>query len=191
MKFNPVTLVLVLIALILGGVVYFTQEQGVTKPDISQTGGAPIFTFQPQQVQALSLKTQLHTLVFEKNNQGTWQMQEPEQGPADAAYLNYLLSLMVGQTSDRPFAAPKSQQEEFGFHQPTAEIEVRLDNQTTHRLIVGGYNFNRASLYAQADPSAEAADELKVLLIPTEFDPAVNRSLAEWKAPSPTPSPTP
>jgi len=198
-KFNPVTLVLLLLALILGGVVYFTQGQGAiqgkgtAQATLSPGAAQPILTFPAQQVQQVSLKTQLHTLVFEKDHQGIWLMKEPEQVTADGASVNYLLGLMLGKASDRPITVTQNQKDEFGLNQPMADIQIRLANQTTHRLVIGGYNFNRSSLYAEVDPPAAPTNDLTLLLVSQEFDTAVNRSLAEWKAalPSPSPSPSP
>lgn len=214
MTLKPTTLGLLLVALVLGGVVYLTQSQGSSSsdatdpsvdlenagnPNASPEGGEKLFSFEEKQVQAFTLKTQLRSLSFQRDDSGTWQMTKPDATSANSAAIAYLLNLLVTGQSDRTFDAPATQQEDYGFHQPMADIEIKLNNQETHRLIVGSYDFNRSLLYAQADsaadpaadPAANSAPKLKVLLVSPDFDNAVNRPLADWKAQPPGASPSP
>lgn len=181
MKLKPSTIVLAVVATILGGAVYLSQIDGPTRSE-NQANQATqnLFTFEEQQVTAFTLKTQLRSLAFAKDDDGTWQMKEPDTVPANAASIAYLLNLIVAAEGERPFTVSAEQQADFGFHQPLATIDLTLDNQN-HRLIIGGYNFDRSRLYAQVDPPAEAGKPLNVVLVPPEFDAAVNRALPEWK----------
>ncbi|MEP0922857.1 DUF4340 domain-containing protein [Leptolyngbya sp. FACHB-711] len=203
MKIKPSTFLLLLTALLLGGVTLVAvqnqpqnQSQG---QQASQSEPSDLFAFTEKQVKTLSLTTPLRSLKFERDAEGIWQMQQPEQTPASAASIAFLLDLMTSGTSDRTFTVPAAQREQYGFHQPFAAIEVTLDNQETHRLIVGEYDFNRSFLYALADPSTDANADLKVSLVSPSFENAVNRPLAEWKqtaaekqaAPAASPSPSP
>lgn len=206
MALKPTTLGLLLVALILAGVVYLTQSQGPSSSDATdangglENAGSPtansasgekLFAVEEKQIQSFTLKTQLRSLSFQRDDSGTWQMTEPEAAPANDAAIAYLLNLLATGKSDRTFKSSTAQQEEYGFHQPMADIEFKLDNQDTHRLVVGGYDFNRSLLYAQVDPTADPAGDLNVLLISPDFDNAVNRPLADWKAQPPSTSPSP
>jgi hypothetical protein len=203
MKIKPSTFVLLFTALLLGGVTLITvQNQPPNQSQDQQTTQSEptdLFAFTEKQVKTLSLTTPLRSLQFERNAEGRWQMTEPEKTPASDASIAFLLDLMTAGTSDRTFTVPAAQREQYGFHQPFAAIEVTLDNQETHRLIVGEYDFNRSFLYALADPSGDANADLKVSLISPSFENAVNRPLAEWKqaesekqaAPAASPSPSP
>lgn len=204
MKLQPVTLVLVLTAAILGGVVYFTEVRGSSQPE-AETADAQqkLFAFEESQVQSFTVKTPLRSIAFRRNDEGDWQMREPRV-LADEASVAYLLNLLATASSDRVIAAAAADQKEFGFDQPLATIDVTLDNQETHRLVLGGYDFNRSFIYAQADPPADSSADLEVLLVSPEFENAVSRPLAEWQSqetapnagadaeePTPTASPQP
>jgi hypothetical protein len=180
MKLKSTTWILVLVAVILGGAVYFTQVHNPPQTQATSQSQS-LFDFQENQVKSLTVKTQLRSLAFTKTDQGVWQMQEPDKTTADPAAIAYLLNLIATGKSDRTITASPGQQADFGLNQPMAVIDLTLDNQKTHRLIVGGYNYNRSALYAQADPATDA-QELKVVLVSSEFDMAVNRALADWKA---------
>jgi hypothetical protein len=195
MKLQPVTLGLVLVAALLGGFVYFSQVRSTSQPDTATPQKQKLFGFEEKQVKSLTLKTQLRSLSFARE-QGKWQMIIPEKTPASESTIAYLLNLLVTASSDRAIATPATEQKDFGFDQPMAVIEVKLDNQETHRLVLGSYDFNRSNLYAQADTPANAT-EIKVQLVSPEFDNAVNRALADWKSapnsavPTPTSAPNP
>jgi len=144
------------------------------------------------------VKTQLRSLKFERDQSGKWQMIEPDKTAASDASIAYLLDLLAGK-SDRTFTALAGDRESFGFHQPLANINVVLNNQEMHRLLLGGYDFNRSFIYALVDPPPAISGEIKVFLASPSFENAVNRPLEEWKevlrSPSPSssgsPSPSP
>ena len=193
MKIKPSTLLLILTALLLGGVVLLVQTQSPpsqTQADEPQN----LFAFKESQVQSLTLKTLLRSLKFERDSSGKWQMLEPEKAKASDPSLSFLLALVATGKSQRSFTAPVGDREQYSFHQPLATIDITLNNKETHKLILGGYDFNRANLYALVDPPSDPSADLKVRLVSPNFDSAVNRSINDWKQTesklSPLPSPT-
>jgi hypothetical protein len=109
-------------------------------------------------------------------------MKAPSQTPASDASVSYLMNLLVKGKSDRTIQVPAAQLREYGLDRPQATIIVKLNNQKTHQLILGKPVFNSNSLYAQADPPGLAAGNVDVVLVSTDFENAVNRSLSEWKS---------
>ena len=219
MKLQKTTIVLVLLALGLGGVVLVSELRGSKQGQEQQASGQRIFNFEESQVQAFTVKTEGQTLEFVKTAAtnvpqptpsakpspaqkaaespkatSKWQLQAPVKAPADDASVAYLLSLLATGRSDRTLKVPAAQKAEFGLDQPSATIEVKLQNQQTHRLVLGKPDFNGSFLYAQADPPATSASEISVLLVSPDFNNAVTRPLSEWQAkpetpPQPQPSP--
>lgn len=192
MKFKLSTLILVGIALALGGGVYFWERQGGPTQS-EKTAAQPIFTFQEDQVQAFTIKTRQQTLSFVRTGdkaKTAWLMKAPTQATASDASVAYLLNLLATARSDRSLTVPASQRRDFGLAQPLATVDVKLNNQEMHQLVLGHPNFNQSSLYAQVDPPA-TSESLKVLLVPTAFEDAVNRPLAEWKSNGRRPSTDP
>ncbi|WP_250124747.1 DUF4340 domain-containing protein [Chroococcidiopsis sp. CCMEE 29] len=185
MKLQRTTLILLLLALGLGGFVYFYEIQGATQRQEAKNQEQQIFSFEEKQVKSFTVKTKGQTLEFEreeKAGKSTWQMKAPSDTPANDASVAYLLDLLVGGKSDRTIQVPATQLQEYGLDQPRATIEVKLNNQETHQLILGKPDFNRNFLYAQAVPPAKLAENVEVLLVSTDFANAVNRSLSEWKS---------
>lgn len=182
MKLQRTTLILILLALGLGGFVYFYEIQGAPTRQEAKVKKQQIFSFEEEQVQSFAVKTKEQTLLFERGSQGIkWLMKAPSKSPASDAAVSYLMNLVVKGKSDRAIQVPVAQLQEYGLEQPQATIEVKLKNQTTHQLILGKPDFNRNFLYAQADPAVKPTGNVNVLLVPTDFENAVNRSLTEWK----------
>ncbi|CAA9556692.1 hypothetical protein AVDCRST_MAG81-504 [uncultured Synechococcales cyanobacterium] len=191
MKLQASSLILIVIALGLGGTAYLLERHPSSQSEIS---GEPIFTFEEDQVQALTIKTRQQTLAFVRSErprqpqqQSKWLMTTPLKAPASEASVAYLLNLLVSARSDRQLNVSVSQRSEFGLDRPLATIIVKLKNQETHQLVLGKPDFNHSSLYAQAISPAEGSPppqipkNIQVLLVPTTFENAVNRPLPEWK----------
>lgn len=209
MKFQRTSLILVFAALALGGYVYYTESQKPPQVDEAKSDEKALFNFKEQDVQAFTVKTPKQTIAFTKTvltvpanqknaanqkdaskiNTSPWLMTKPESAPADESSIAFLLSLLATAKSDRSFNVPAARKSEFGLDQPSATVEIKLANQQSHRLVIGKPNFNRNFLYALVDPPTN--QDLSVLLIPINFQNAVDRSLVEWKRDKPKPSVSP
>lgn len=186
MKLQRTTLILLLLALGLGGFVYFYEIQGTSQRQEAKEQKRQIFSFKEDQVQAFTVTTQNSSLSFERSNHAPgWRMKTPSDSPASDASVSYLLDLLVSGKSDRTLQVPVAGLREYGLQPPVATIEIKLNNQN-HRLILGKPDFNHSFLYAQADPPPSPNSQVDVLLVSTDFENAVNRSLSEWKQPQPS-----
>ncbi|YAF96780.1 MAG: DUF4340 domain-containing protein [Nodularia sp. CChRGM 3473] len=196
MKLPRTTLVLVLLALGLGGFVYFYEIRGATQRAEIKEQKQQIFSFTEDDVQSLIIKTKDITLNLERNTQSEnpkWLLTSPTSEPANDGIVAYLLDLLVKGTSDRTLSTPANQLGNFGLDQPLATININLKNQQTHQLTLGNPAFNRRFLYAQTDSAAQPNGNVDVLLVSPDFENAVNREISEWKQPAnpSTAEPTP
>ena len=203
MKFQKTPLILLFSALLLGGYVYFSELRKEPQPQTAQTEAKPIFAFKEAEIQAFTVKTAQQTLSFEQmpmvvksgqkglSPKTSWQMTTPEKTAADQATVAFLLNLIATAKSDRTLLTPIARQAEFGLNPPIATIEVKLNNQQIHRLLLGKPNFNRQFLYALADPIANPSQDLAVLQVAIDFQNAVDRPLSEWQQVKPKPKASP
>ncbi|MEH2210738.1 DUF4340 domain-containing protein [Nostoc sp.] len=187
MKLPRTTLILILLALGLGGFVYFYEIRGATVREEIKEQKQKIFSFAEDDVQALTVKTKKLTLNLERNPESSsnpkWLIKSPISGPANDAIVSYLMDLLVKGNSDRTLATPAKELGEFALDPPQATINITLKNRQSHQLILGKSNFNGRFLYAQADPTAKPDGNINLLLVSTDFANAVNRELSEWKQP--------
>jgi hypothetical protein len=186
MKFPRTTLILILLALGLGSFVYFYEIQGATQRQEVKEQKQQIFSFAADDVQSLIVKTKDMTINLERNSQSSspkWLLKSPVSQPANDAIVSYLMDLLVEGKSDRTLSIPANQLGEFNLAQPLATIDIKLNNQKTHQLILGKSDFNNRFLYAQADSATQPNGNVNLLLISTDFNNAVNRELSEWTQP--------
>ncbi len=102
-------------------------------------------------------------------------------GLANEAIVSFLLNLFKS-SRDRELKVPANRLGEFGLDRPLSTIEIRLENQQIHTLILGKLNFDRTGIYAIVDPSVNPKAEATVMMVPTSFESAVNRPVAEWRS---------
>ncbi len=186
MKLPRTTLILILLALGLGGFVYFYEIRGATVREETKEQKQKIFSFAEDDVQSLTVKTKKLTLNLERSPESSnpkWLIKSPISGPANDAIVSYLMDLLVKGNSDRTLSTPAKELGEFALDQPQATINITLKNRQSHQLILGKSNFNGSLLYAQADPATKPDGNINVLLVSTDFANAVNRELSEWKQP--------
>ena len=209
MKFQKTPLILLTIALSLGAFVYFYEVQGKPQREAAQAQTEQLFAFKEEDVRSLTLTTPTQTLAFAKTPAAqlssapkadsapktdqkvtaqptaetlVWAMTQPEQAAANDASIAYLLNLLTTDKRQQTLKVPAAKLAEFGLDKPVAIAEVKLANQTSHRLLLGKPNFNRSGLYAQVDPPAQPNVDRSVVLVSTDFENAVQRPLSEWKA---------
>jgi len=184
MKLPRTTLILVLLALGLGSFVYFYEIKGATQRQEIKEQKQQIFSFAEDDVQALTVQTKKLTLNLERSNQSNnpkWLIKSPISEPANDAIVSYLMDLLVKGKSDRTLPTPTNQLAQFGLERPQTTINITLKNQQRHQLILGKHNFNGFFLYAQTDSATKPDGNVNVLLVPIDFEKAVNRDLSEWK----------
>lgn len=178
------TLILLLLALGLGGFVYFYEIRGATQRQEVKENQKQIFSFNADDVQVLNIKTKDITLNLERSDKPKppkWLIKSPISEPANDAIVSYLMDLLVKGKSEKIIATPVDKINNFGLDEPKATIDIKLKNQQNHQLILGNPNFNKRFLYAQIDPNNASKENIQVLLVSLDFANAVNRELSEWK----------
>jgi hypothetical protein len=193
MKLKAATIWLSAIALVAVVVVVLETQRSPQMTEQAQ-GVEPIFEFEDDQIQAMTLTTPEYDLSFVRADAG-WQ-QASDDTKANDASVAYLLNLLVSGESDRILEIPADDWGDFGFDEPLAVIEVTVENNgvnETRSLTLGAYDFNGSSIYALRDLPETAPDGLEtldVLLVTPDFENAVSRPLAEWTQPDESPGET-
>ncbi|MBE9215143.1 DUF4340 domain-containing protein [Plectonema cf. radiosum LEGE 06105] len=201
MKLQRTTLILILLAILLGGFVYFYEIQWKSQQEEVKKKQQQLFSFNEVDVKALKITTPSETITLERSPESSntkWLMKSPDTVPANDGTVAYLLNLLVNENSDRAVTTSTSQLSEFGLTQPQAIIEITLNNGKTDKLVLGKPNFDDRFLYAQNNFATKPDGNVELVLVSKNFENAVKRSLSEWKAvntreniPSPSPEVTP
>ena len=187
MKLTKSTWILIFLALILGGWVYFYEIKGSEKRSQIETKQQQIFNFTEAEVQQIIITKPQEILEFVRtgNQNQTWQMKQPEDVPASDASIAFLLDLIAQGQRDRAFTIPSSNLSQYGLDDNSTKITIELNNQERHELIVGNSNLSDRFVYAQVNSLTNnhktTQIETKVILVPKNWHYAVNRDLSEWK----------
>lgn len=182
MKLKSSTLVLMVVALMSVGGIYFWERSRSSQDLASDPKKAtkPLFDLKETDITQLTITSKNPTLKLEKAAKG-WQLTAPKSGPANEGTVTFLLNLLATGTSEQTLQVEPAQLKEFGLEQPTATLSFQLKNQKTHQVILGKQNFNQSAVYAQIDSDSAAAKKKEVVLVPTGFLDAINRPLSEWQ----------
>lgn len=190
MKFQRNTVILVSVAAVLSVVVLISEAQRSRTGGLNETGEVAnrdrLFSFEESDVTQLTVEQGGQTLVFERDDNDTWQMLEPEAVLAEQAAIAFLLNLVTTSGPSRVFTIEPAEQDNFGLDAPTATITLTLASGDTHMLLLGAADFSGGSVYAVADTDlaakAAAEEDIEVEVIPVDFVNAVTRELSEWQA---------
>lgn len=176
------TLALVLIALGLGGYVYFYEIRSQSPEEITNEAEKRLFSFSEEDVQRLIIDKvtgEIFEFVRLETAASSWRMKKPEGSPAEESAVVFLLDLLVKERSSKTFTVEADQLKSYGLEDPFATIQIELKDQTKHQVILGNPTFNNEEIYAQINPEESSTTDIYIL--PINFQYAVERSLSEWK----------
>jgi hypothetical protein len=188
------TVVLVAIALVLGGGVILMESQQGSSPTATETEGeaGPIFDFLETDVTGLHIETQTQEVTFERDELGFWQMTEPESVPAEEAAIAFLLSRLNTDGRLRTITVDGAEQADFGLDVPLATVDITLADGTTHLFVLGDPDFSGSAYYALVDPASiplpDDAGEVAALVVSEDLLNAIERPLEEWQVADPAAS---
>jgi hypothetical protein len=194
MKLQRSTLVLVMLACVVGTGYGIYQLAVVPRQEKVELQATKLFDWQEDQVQKLSLQTPTGLLIFERRSETVptpWQMLKPQETLASDASISFLLNLLSTQSSESTLTISRDRLAEFGLVKPLVTIGITLEDQTIHQMLLGNPDFSGNSLYALVDPDPNAAD-VEIRVVSNQFQFGTNRDLAEWvytEPPEPEASP--
>lgn len=191
MKIQRTPIILLAIATLLGAGVLLYETQHGAKQEDTRSAANKLFPFQESDVQAFTLTTPVYTRSFEKvaatptsksasPAPKVWKMTAPQQTDASEGSIAFLLNLVGTGTSPKTLTVPVARLSEFGLTRPQAIVDMTLNDQKKHRLVLGNPDFNRTFMYAQVDPPTSPTSEQTVHLVSLDFENAVNRPVEEW-----------
>ncbi len=207
MKFQRSTLILMGLALGLTGAVYLFEIQEKTQQQELQAKQQQIFSFPKDEIQSFTLTTPQQTVTLERVTnadelkKSPWKITAPIQFLANPASVDYLLRELFKNQSNpsdinsgiQKFTISAEKIKDYGLDTVTNKIEIKLKNNTIHRLSLGNIDFRGDSLYAQIDSPKSSGKEVSILVISKDILSTINRPLEEWKLPPEIPQtpPTP
>ncbi|MBI3662699.1 MAG: DUF4340 domain-containing protein [Acidobacteria bacterium] len=154
------TLLVVLLAVSLGGAVWYFEFKREKPAEDAAAASKPLFSFKQEEVVALTVARGGVTLALEKRGSG-WRITQPLDSSADAGTADALLSSIAFSRISRTFpVTPPGSPEAlkgFGLDAPVVALTIKLKSGSEHRLRLGAKDFTGGYVYALVDNAHDAA----------------------------------
>ena len=150
------TLVLVLIALVLGGFVYYYEFKRTPAAEKSEDTSKPAFNFPATDIAALTLERAGQKISFEKHGDD-WLITQPVETRADRSVLEGIATDLASARVSRTFPAAADRLATYGLASPAVALEIKLKNGQQHRLQLGAKDFSGLSVYGIVDGAKDVA----------------------------------
>lgn len=154
------TLFVVLLAAVLGSVVWYFEFRREKPAEDSAAASKPLFSFQQDDIVGVTLRRSDQTIAFEKKEKD-WRITRPLDSATDSAAVDALLSSIASARLSRtidvsPPASPEKLKE-FGLDAPAVTLFVKLKAGAEHRLRLGAKDFTGGYVYALTEAAAGVA----------------------------------
>jgi hypothetical protein len=146
-------------------------------------------------VVALAIDTADQTVAFKRDDEGFWQMTEPEAHPPKKPRSPSCSVASPPTACGKPLPSTTPIRKSLACKCPFATIELALADGTTHRLVLGAADFSGQNYYALIDPETlpltQDMGDVDVAIVTENIRNGVDRPLEEWQAVIDTPAEAP
>jgi hypothetical protein len=154
------TLFMLLLAVLLGGAVWYFEFKREKPADDAAAESKPIFTYKQAEVSALTITRGEETIALEKRG-AVWHMTQPADSATDEGAVEELLSSIgFGRVSKTIAVTPPGSAEAlktYGLDAPGVTLEIKLKAGAAHKLRLGVKDFTGSNVYAQVDAAKDVA----------------------------------
>lgn len=136
--FNRTTIILVIVACMLGGYIWFFERTQLSTEQ-REREGIPLFRVQSDDIERVELVNGEGRIVCVKETDGSWRMEEPVVYSADESQMQSICTRLANLTSERRFnsgGVGKEKLEEFGLDEP--RVTVSFVERGTERVFSMG-----------------------------------------------------
>ena len=146
-----VNLGLLIVLVLLGGVVYYVEQNPATPTPVGGVAGSTptaIWSLAAPDVQTLAVSVDGKAVAISRDAGSGWAITEPEAGPADVARVDQIVNRIAALYASRTIEPPVDLAE-YGLAKPAAEATITLASGETKVLLIGDQTPDRASSYAR------------------------------------------
>ena len=176
------TLALVAVFVVLGGVVWYTDLRNGTPGPATPTGQASVLTLDAAQVAKLEVEDQGKRAVVQRGDDNVWRLTEPQAGEADNTTVNSSVAQLAKLNASRKLDSPGSLGD-YGLASPTTKVRLTTKDGASSEVDVGAKTPDSSAYYVKL----AGQDPVYVVSAFTIGD------VTKWTTdpPKPRPSPTP
>src|SRR5215469_2182566 len=158
------TLIILLIAAVLGVIVYFAEiKKGSAGPAATTDTSKPVFNFASSDIASITISKGGQNTVLE-NQSGKWVITQPLSAPADESAVNSLAGSFANSRVSRTLNASDDDIKSYGLDQPAVTVDLKLKSGEQHSVQLGNKAFSGLSVYGRVD-GAQGVDLLPVAML--------------------------
>ena len=174
------TLLVLLVAILAGGAVYyFDWQRGQKEAEkATQDTSKPAFSVPAQDISSLSISypadPKSQAIQLEKRS-GTWQITQPIQTGADDPSVQGIVQQLATARVSQTEPGTPDRLKVYGLDNPAVALDFQVQNGAKHNLKLGKKDFTGVSVYAIADNAKD------VILLPESLLVSVDKPLQEMR----------
>jgi hypothetical protein len=174
------TLIVLLVAILAGGAVYyFDWQRGQKEAEkATQDTSKPAFSVPAQDISSLSISypadPKSQAIQLEKRG-GAWQITRPIQTGADDASVQGIVQQLATARVSQTEPGTPDRLKVYGLDNPAVALDFQVQNGAKHNLKLGKKDFTAVSVYAIADNAKD------VVLLPESLLVSVDKPLQEMR----------
>lgn len=144
------TLFIVLIALILGGVVYYREVKHASPPEPAEPPAKALYSFDGSDVTSIRIKRGDQTTSLEKRD-GSWVITQPVETQADQSVVGGIATDLASAHASRTLPAAPDRMASYGLASPAVVVEFQQKNGAKHKMQLGAKDFSGSQVYGLVD----------------------------------------
>jgi hypothetical protein len=150
------TLILLVLAAVIGVGVYFLEIKPGKPRDEKPDESKPAFAFKREDISSLSITRAGQTVTVEDKD-GKWAITQPLTAQANQSAVDSLVSSLTSAKIERNLSPSGDEMKSFGLEEPAVTIEIKLKSEETQTLKLGAKDFSGLSVYAQVGDSKDVS----------------------------------
>jgi hypothetical protein len=163
------TLILLLLAVLGGALVYYTEIKPGKPRDEEADTSREAFKLNREDINQIVLTRAGQNVTFE-NKDNKWLITQPLNALADESTINSIIGDLVSARITRDITATADQLKNFGLTDPKVKLEVKLKNGQSHKIELGDKDFSGSAVYAKIDGGQSIASLSGSLLTSADKD---------------------
>lgn len=180
-----VTLGLLVVLVLLGAGVYWSERQAGPTPTPTPRG-AKIVELDGKDIAELGVTWSGKQVTLRKDADGQWRLTQPESAPADTVRVSSILLRLTTLNASRDVVAKPAELASYGLEQPQAVVTLSRASGENQRLFIGSANPDKTAYYTRR---AWVEGEVTIHIVPAAIVDDL-RALVE-QPPKAPPTPTP
>lgn len=168
------TLILLIVALGLGGYLYFVESERPVADDNAKT---KVFTYDAAKITQLQIKSSAGEVThLQKGANDVWTISQPTSAPADRNSVSAVVTHLANLEEQRVVEENAADLKAYGLGEPRVEVTFHVDgDKEPKRILLGEKTPTSAGTYAKL-PSGN-----RVFLVDSAFETAADRSAFDFR----------